>query len=168
MDRLGDLGRVTDVSTVYETAPVGGPAQPNYYNAVALLDTDLAPRTLLDGLLTIEQGMGRQRGERWGPRLIDLDVLLYGDFVIDEPDLIVPHPHMTERRFVLDPLLEVWPDAALPDGVPLKSKLDGVSDQKVQPVAPVGVSPRTAGMVLFLTVGVLAVVVWWLIDWVLG
>ena len=164
MDRLGD---VTSVSTIYRTAPIGGPDQPLYYNAVALLETDLEPRVLLDGLRDIEQMQGRQRRERWGPRIIDLDVLLYGDEVIDEPGLVVPHPRMTERRFVLDPLLEVWPSAALPDGTPLRSKLPDVADQQLQPLAPVGVSPRTAGLVLFLTVGMLAVGIWWLVDWLL-
>ena len=117
IDRMGHLGELISVSTIYQTAPIGGPDQPPYYNAVALLDTDLEPRALLDGLLEIEQMQGRQRKERWGPRIIDLDVLLYGDEVIDEPGLVVPHPRMTERRFVLDPLLEVWPDAACPMGL---------------------------------------------------
>jgi 2-amino-4-hydroxy-6-hydroxymethyldihydropteridine diphosphokinase len=165
MDRLGE---VTAVSTVYQTAPIGGPDQPPYYNAVVLLDTDLEPAALLNGLLHIEQMQGRQRAERWGPRIIDLDVLLYGDEEINEPGLIVPHPRMTERRFVLDPLLEVWPDAALPDGTPLRRELAAVADQQVEPLAPVGVSPRTAGLVLFLTVGMLAVGIWWLVDWILA
>lgn len=167
VDRIRQLGDITAVSTIYQTAPIGGPDQPAYYNAVVLLDTDLEPRALLDGLLDIEQGQGRQRKERWGPRIIDLDVLLYGDEEIDQPGLIVPHPRMTERRFVLEPLLEVWPDATLPDGVRLKPKLADVADQQVQPLTPVGVSPRTAGLVLFLTVGILSVGIWWLVDWLL-
>jgi len=167
INRMGHLGELISVSTIYQTAPIGGPDQPPYYNAVALLDTNLEPRALLDGLLDIEQMQGRQRKERWGPRIIDLDVLLYGDEVIDEPGLVVPHPQMVERRFVLDPLLEVWPDAALPDGTRLRPKLAAVADQQVQPLAPVGVSPRTAGLVLFLTVGMLAVGIWWLVDWLL-
>jgi 2-amino-4-hydroxy-6-hydroxymethyldihydropteridine diphosphokinase len=165
--RMDQLGAVTAVSTIYQSAPIGGPDQPPYYNAVVLLETDLEPRALLDGLLGIEQMQGRQRRERWGPRIIDLDVLLYGAEEIDDPGLIVPHPRMTERRFVLDPLLEVWPDAALPDGTPLRTKRAAVADQQVQPLAPVGVSPRTAGLVLFLTVGMLAVGIWWLLDWLL-
>ena len=165
--RMGHLGEVISVSTIYQSAPIGGPEQPPYYNAVALLDTDLEPRALLDGLLSIEQMQGRQRNERWGPRIIDLDVLLYGEQVIDQPGLVVPHPRMAQRRFVLDPLLEVWPDAALPDGTRLRTKRTAVADQQVQPLAPVGVSPRTAGLVLFLTVGMLAVGIWWLLDWLL-
>ena len=165
--RMRQLGDVAAVSTIYQTAPIGGPDQPVYYNAVVLLNTDLEPRALLDRLLDIEQAQGRQRKERWGPRIIDLDVLLYGDAEIEEPALIIPHPRMTERRFVLEPLLEVWPDATLPDGDPLRPKLTAVADQQVQPLAPVGVSPRTAGLVLFLTVGLLSVGIWWLVDWLL-
>ncbi len=165
--RMRQLGDVTAVSTIYQTAPIGGPNQPAYYNAVVLLNTDLETRALLNGLLDIERSQGRQRKERWGPRIIDLDVLLYGSEEIDEPGLIVPHPRMTERRFVLEPLLEVWPDATLPDGSPLEPKLADVADQQVQPLAPVGVSPRTAGLVLFLTVGMLSVGIWWLVDWLL-
>jgi 2-amino-4-hydroxy-6-hydroxymethyldihydropteridine diphosphokinase len=166
--RMRQLGDVTAVSTIYQTAPIGGPDQPVYYNAVVLLNTDLEPRALLDGLLDIERAQGRERTERWGPRIIDLDVLLFADEEIDQPGLIVPHPRMTERRFVLEPLLEVWPDATLPDGSPLKPKLADVADQRVQPLAPVGVSPRTAGLVLFLTVGMLSVGIWWLVDWLLS
>jgi 2-amino-4-hydroxy-6-hydroxymethyldihydropteridine diphosphokinase len=102
-------------SRVYETAPVG-PPQPEYLNAVVELETSLEPRPLLDACLGIETAMGRVRGERWGPRVIDIDLLTYGDDEIDEPGLTVPHPRMHERVFVLVPLLELEPDPLLPGG----------------------------------------------------
>jgi 2-amino-4-hydroxy-6-hydroxymethyldihydropteridine diphosphokinase len=103
------------VSTVRETDPVGYLAQPRFLNAVAALETEHAPGTLLERLLEIERELGRTRGgARYGPRTIDLDVLLYGDEVIDEPGLTVPHPRLAERRFVLEPLAELVPDLAIP------------------------------------------------------
>jgi 2-amino-4-hydroxy-6-hydroxymethyldihydropteridine diphosphokinase len=129
---LDRLGEIDTVSSVYETAPVGGPPQGSYLNAVVVLRTRLAPAELLDAFLEIEQSRGRQRRERWGPRSLDLDLLLYDDRVIDEPGLEVPHPEITRRRFVLEPLLEVWPEAALPDGTPLASLLPAVADQEVR------------------------------------
>lgn len=100
--------RVQRVSSYYETEPVGGPAgQDPYVNAAALLDTDLPPRELLDALLHIEQSLGRVRRERHGPRTLDLDLLLYGQDVLDEPGLTIPHPHLHERAFVLQPLAEI-------------------------------------------------------------
>ncbi|MGN6513514.1 MAG: 2-amino-4-hydroxy-6-hydroxymethyldihydropteridine diphosphokinase, partial [Lysobacteraceae bacterium] len=83
-------------------------------NAAALLETTLDARALLDGLLGIERGFGRERRERWGPRTLDLDLLLYGDACIDEPGLHVPHPHLHERAFALRPLADVAPDARVP------------------------------------------------------
>src|SRR4051794_5146959 len=106
---------VTKVSTYRETAPVGGPAgQGPYLNAVAEVQTDLAARDLLGVLLAIEDQLGRVRTERWGPRTLDLDLLLYGLDVIAEPDLTVPHPRLHERRFVLEPLVEIAPLAIHP------------------------------------------------------
>lgn len=101
--------RVLRVSPFYETDPVGGPVQPRYMNAVAEVQTTLGPRELLDVLLAIEDRYGRVRGERWGPRTLDLDLLLYGQAVIDEVDLVVPHPRMADREFVLAPLCELVP-----------------------------------------------------------
>jgi 3-oxoacyl-[acyl-carrier protein] reductase len=99
---------VVYVSSYHETAPVGGPpGQGNYLNAAAELRTTLEPQELLRVLLDVEQTLGRERHERFGPRTIDLDLLLYGEVVCDEPDLIVPHPRMHERRFVLEPLAEI-------------------------------------------------------------
>jgi 2-amino-4-hydroxy-6-hydroxymethyldihydropteridine diphosphokinase len=101
--------RIAAVSAVYETDPVGPPPQGPYLNAVVRLRTALGPRALLALLLAIEAARGRQRGERWGARSLDLDLLLYGTLVIDEPGLRVPHPHLHERAFVLEPLCDVAP-----------------------------------------------------------
>ncbi len=106
--------RVVQVSSMLETEPVGGPPQAPYFNAAAELRTELAPRPLLEVLLSIEDELGRERIVRWGPRTLDLDLLLYEDRVIEEPGLRVPHPRMHERRFVLQPLCEIAPEAVHP------------------------------------------------------
>jgi 2-amino-4-hydroxy-6-hydroxymethyldihydropteridine diphosphokinase len=103
------------LSTIRETEPWGLVDQPPFLNAVAELETDLPPRALLDRLLAVEQKLGRVReGPRWGPRSIDLDLLVHGDRVIDEPGLTVPHPRLAERRFVLEPLAELAPELEIP------------------------------------------------------
>lgn len=103
------------VSALIETAPVGGPAgQPNYLNGAAAIETNLDPAALLAELKRIEHDLGRRDGPRWGPRPIDLDILLYGDLALDTPDLTIPHPRLRERRFVLEPLAEIAPDAIDP------------------------------------------------------
>ena len=105
--------RVLRTSRIYETAAVGGPPQGPFLNAVAEVDVvGGSARSLLNACLGVEARMGRVRDERWGPRLIDLDVLLFGDERIEEPDLVVPHPRMTERAFVLVPLGDLVPDRA--------------------------------------------------------
>lgn len=114
VESLADHGEVLGVSSVWETAPVGGPPQDHYLNAAAVIHTVLGPRPLLEACLEIERAVGRERRERWGPRLLDLDLLLYSDAVIDAPGLRIPHPRLTERRFVLAPLVEVWPRAEVP------------------------------------------------------
>lgn len=96
-----------------------------------MLDTLLGPRPLLATCLEIERGLGRERRERWGPRVIDLDVLLYADAVLDLPGLKVPHPRMHERRFVLDPLAEAWPGVEIPGHGPVEEVLATVKDQVV-------------------------------------
>ncbi|HEX9909705.1 MAG TPA: 2-amino-4-hydroxy-6-hydroxymethyldihydropteridine diphosphokinase, partial [Desulfatiglandales bacterium] len=98
----------------YLTSPVGMEDQNWFVNGVACLDADISPRELLGRLLSIEAGMGRVRTEKWGPRVIDLDLLLYGTDILNESDLEIPHPHMHERRFVLAPLVEVDPDVIHP------------------------------------------------------
>ena len=105
---------VTARSTLHRTAPVGYADQPEFVNACALVETRLAPRALLDALLAIERKHGRVREIPNGPRTLDLDIVLYGGAVIDEPGLKVPHPRAHERPFVLEPLVEIWPDAVIP------------------------------------------------------
>lgn len=109
---------VLRVSALRETEPVGYADQPRFLNGAAALATELGPRDLLERLLAVELELGRVRGEgpRFGPRAIDLDLLLYGEEVVDEPGLTVPHPRLAERRFVLEPLHELDPALALPDG----------------------------------------------------
>ncbi|MAE96741.1 MAG: 2-amino-4-hydroxy-6-hydroxymethyldihydropteridine diphosphokinase [Deltaproteobacteria bacterium] len=106
--------RVAAHSGLHETAPVGGPPQGPYLNAVVELQTGLAPRTLLDALLGIEARAGRDRAERHGPRVLDLDLLLHGDRILTEPGLVVPHPRLEHRGFVLEPLAELAPDLLHP------------------------------------------------------
>lgn len=118
--------RLAVVSGVYETTPQGKTDQPDFLNTAAGLETDLPPLELLAAIHRIEQAMGRERKERWGPRLIDLDILLYGEEQIDLPDLVVPHPRMAERAFVLCPLLEL-----LPEREELRRALAGLPDQGV-------------------------------------
>ena len=115
---LDALPGVVAVSELRETEPVGVVDQPPFLNGAAALETDLSARGLLDVLLEVERGLGRERGEanerRWGPRTIDLDLLLYGEETIDEPGLTVPHPRLHERRFALEPLLDLDPELAVP------------------------------------------------------
>jgi 2-amino-4-hydroxy-6-hydroxymethyldihydropteridine diphosphokinase len=135
-EALARLGTIIAESSIYETAPWGNLDQPSFLNAVALLQTRLAPRELLEGLQEAERRLGRTVRERWGPRVIDLDLLLYDDIDIDEPGLRVPHPHLRERAFVLVPLAEI--DArfeALRDELDA-SELAGVVRVKRESVIP--------------------------------
>lgn len=109
-------------SSIYSSHAVG-PEQPDYINAVALLDTQLAPLALLDALQAIEQAHQRVRIQHWGPRTLDLDLLLYGAQTINEERLKVPHPYLTQRSFVLYPLADITPNLHLPDGTPLADLL---------------------------------------------
>jgi 2-amino-4-hydroxy-6-hydroxymethyldihydropteridine diphosphokinase len=140
---------------------VGGPDQGDYLNAVVVVDTVLDARGVLDGLLAIEREHGRERGERWGPRTLDLDLILYGSETIDRPGLSVPHPELRRRRFVLEPLVEAWPDARLPDGTAVADLLPAVADQEVRRWEPGGAAIPA---MVFLTVGLVAVALWLLID----
>jgi 2-amino-4-hydroxy-6-hydroxymethyldihydropteridine diphosphokinase len=107
---------VVAVSSIRETDPVGIADQPPFLNAAVAIDTELEPRALLDLLLAVEHELGRTRnGPRFGPRTIDLDLLLYGDEIVDEPGLTVPHPRLHERRFALEPLAELDPDLSVPE-----------------------------------------------------
>lgn len=126
---LVELGTIADTNLVshsrlYRSPPLGPPDQPDYVNAVAALETTLAPRALFDALLEIERAHGRTRdGERWGPRTLDLDLLMVGDAVQDEAGLTLPHPGLTQRAFVLYPLAELAPDLGIPGAGPLRAVL---------------------------------------------
>ena len=100
---------VSTYSSWYQTKPIG-PSQPDYINGCALLEVELEPHQLLKTLLEIEQEFGRKRIQHWGPRTLDLDLILYENLVLDTPDLIIPHPRMRERAFVLVPLAEIAPN----------------------------------------------------------
>lgn len=114
LDGLADrAGRVVAISPVYETEPVGGPPQPDFLNAVVAVETELSPRELLGVAKALEAAVGRQPpepGKRWGPRPLDIDILMVGDERVDEPDLVVPHPRIHQRAFVLAPLADVAPE----------------------------------------------------------
>lgn len=116
--------RITKVSSIYKTTPWGKSDQPDFLNQVLALETGLQPLELLYSLLDIEAAMGRQRLERWGPRIIDLDMLLFGDQIINETNLIIPHPFLPERVFVIIPLLEMEPDLKMPEGRALSELFD--------------------------------------------
>jgi 2-amino-4-hydroxy-6-hydroxymethyldihydropteridine diphosphokinase len=117
LDEEGGID-VVAVSSFRETDPVGYADQPRFLNAAVALRTDLPPRMLLERLLAVEHVLGRVREgvPRYGPRLCDLDLLVYGGETVDEPDLVVPHPRLAERRFALEPLVELEPELELPDG----------------------------------------------------
>jgi 2-amino-4-hydroxy-6-hydroxymethyldihydropteridine diphosphokinase len=127
-------------SSLYESAPVGPVEQAPFLNAVAVFETSQSPTEVLARLLAAEQTRGRTREVRWGPRTLDLDLLLFGDATVAEPGLTVPHPELLNRRFVLEPLLEAWPEATLPDGTRLSSSLPAVGEQHVENVGPWNVS----------------------------
>jgi len=116
---------VVAVSSFRETEPVGYLDQPPFLNAACAVQTNLRPRELLERLLAVERALGRERtGPRFGPRAIDLDLLLYGEEVVEEAGLAVPHPRLEERRFALEPLAELDPGLALPDGRRVRDLLD--------------------------------------------
>jgi len=112
--RLLELGAVAEVSSLYETEPVGVTDQPWFLNCAAAVRTNLMPREFLAGILAIEKSMGRVRTQPKGPRVIDIDILLFGAQTINTPQLTVPHPAMAERRFVLEPLAEIAPEVVHP------------------------------------------------------
>jgi len=114
---LAEAGDVVGVSCVYETEPVGGPEQGPYLNVVVGLSTTDSPRALLERCRRLEEDAGRVRTVRFGPRTLDADVLVVGDERVDEPDLVVPHPEMFGRRFVLAPLRDLAPDLVTPEAV---------------------------------------------------
>lgn len=119
--------RVDAVSSVYETDPVGGPEQGAFLNLAVRVATLLSPKGLLKVAQDVEQSLGRERIERWGPRTIDVDILLYGNRTVDKRNLQIPHPRLTQRPFALVPLLEVAPGKKLPDGRSVASVLAGLA-----------------------------------------
>jgi 2-amino-4-hydroxy-6-hydroxymethyldihydropteridine diphosphokinase len=129
-DELARLPGTTLIarSSLYRTAPVGYAGQPAFINAAALVDTTLSPRALLEGLLAIERAHGRVRDLPNGPRTLDLDVIVYGDRVVDEPGLAIPHPRAHQRAFVLAPLAEIAPELRIP-GHGLARECLATSDQ---------------------------------------
>ncbi|WP_130834049.1 2-amino-4-hydroxy-6-hydroxymethyldihydropteridine diphosphokinase [[Erwinia] mediterraneensis] len=133
LDQIPQTQRVA-TSSFYRTPPYGPPDQPDYLNAVVALHTDLAPEQLLDHTQRIELAHGRVRkAERWGPRTLDLDILLFGDAVINTPRLTIPHYDMHNRAFMLVPLQEIAPDLILPDGRPLTALLANLDCSQIQP-----------------------------------
>ncbi len=113
-EAVAAIAELIAVSPVYETDPVGGPEQGPYYNIVVELKTDRSPRELLALCHELEQAAGRTRVIRWGPRTLDVDVLLVGDLTVDDDDLVVPHPRMAQRNFVMAPLLDLAPELDIP------------------------------------------------------
>lgn len=129
------VSRCVKQSRLYRSAPMGPADQPDYINAVAELETELEPEALLSALQAIEAAHGRRReGERWGPRTLDLDILLYGDRCIELPELRVPHPGLAERAFVLYPLNEIAGDIEIPRLGPLNKLLKNCSPEGLEPV----------------------------------
>jgi 2-amino-4-hydroxy-6-hydroxymethyldihydropteridine diphosphokinase len=128
--RLAALGRVLSCSRLYSTEPVGFAAQPRFLNAAVALETELEPRALLEELLGIERALGRDRsaGIQNGPRTLDLDILLYGELILREPGLEIPHPRMAERAFVLAPLGDIAPNVRDPrSGATMKELLKRIN-----------------------------------------
>jgi 2-amino-4-hydroxy-6-hydroxymethyldihydropteridine diphosphokinase len=109
LSRISHLGTIIRASSIYRSAAWGNTDQPDFLNATVELETTQTPRQLLNTILEIEESMGRIRKEKWGSRLIDIDILFYGNLVIHEPDLVIPHPEIQNRRFTLAPLAEIAP-----------------------------------------------------------
>lgn len=159
---IARLGELSAISSLYETTPIGGPEQGTYLNAVVVIDSGLDPEALLAGLGGIEDSHGRVRSEKWGPRTLDLDIVTSDGPVVTTPDLQIPHPRARERRFVLEPLAEVWPDANIGSDLTASQARHRVADQEVDLLAATWVHPRPgpgrywvgAQLVFFLAIGV--------------
>lgn len=143
-DRLDNLQEAIDalfdapgldfiaLSPVYESKHVGGPEQGDFLNVVIVANSGVAPESLLERVLAIEDAMGRTRTVRWGPRTLDIDIVMIGDVISDDPDLLLPHPRARERAFVLRPWCDVDPEATLPGQGRLTDLLPGVADQELR------------------------------------
>jgi 2-amino-4-hydroxy-6-hydroxymethyldihydropteridine diphosphokinase len=136
------------VSPVYETAPVGGPAQPDYLNAVLLARTALPARELLSQVHEVEAAFDRLREVRWGPRTLDIDIISYQDVLSDDPELTLPHPRAHQRAFVLAPWHDVDPDAVLPGHGPVAGLLKALGDASASAGGLTGIRRSTVGLVL--------------------
>jgi len=130
--------KLTEISSLYETEPEGNPRQRKFYNLAVGLKTNLSPRDLLKLCLSIEELFKRERKTKWGPRTIDLDILLYGAKEVEERDLQIPHPRLKERAFMIIPLLEIAPQVKVPSGVPVQSYLDGLQEKAILGVKKIG------------------------------
>ncbi|MCD5397801.1 2-amino-4-hydroxy-6-hydroxymethyldihydropteridine diphosphokinase [candidate division NPL-UPA2 bacterium] len=124
-----EMARKVTISSLYETKPEGVKEQPLFLNAVLRMETGLSPRNLLDALQDLERQLGRERSRKWGPRIIDLDILLYGNLVMKEKDLEIPHPLLAERSFVLIPLAELAPETIHPI---LGETISALRDEKLK------------------------------------
>ncbi|MEE8331399.1 MAG: 2-amino-4-hydroxy-6-hydroxymethyldihydropteridine diphosphokinase [Acidimicrobiia bacterium] len=133
---LGRLGDLVARSSIYETSPIGGPPQEPYLNMVVVLETTVPADELLVAMSITEDEAGRVRPAPSAPRTLDIDLLLYGDLVVDEPGLRVPHPRMLARRFVIEPLLEVRPMIKLPNGIRISDYTEVVANQEVRRYEP--------------------------------
>jgi 2-amino-4-hydroxy-6-hydroxymethyldihydropteridine diphosphokinase len=140
LDGIRDT-RLVAASSLYASAPVGYADQPDFVNAVARVSTDLSPRELLEALLDIERAQGRRRDFPNAPRTLDLDLLLYGDAVVHEEGLCVPHPRMVQRAFVLAPLFEISPSLAIPGVGGVAGLMAGVADQAVARLETASAAP---------------------------
>jgi len=132
IDRIDAYGEicVKEKSGFYETAPVGGPPQPEYVNCVIGLETEIEPQALLKEFKKIETELGRKPGVRWGPRVVDIDILLYGDRIVNGHNLKIPHERMHERVFVLEPLCEISPDIKHPvSGISISELLEKLKQE---------------------------------------
>ena len=135
---------LTEVSQAYETPPVGPVEQPDFLNAVFAIETSLAPEPLLAALLSAEKKHQRQRRIHWGPRTLDLDLLLYGERIVESADLTLPHPHMHERSFVLVPLCEIAPRLSHPvTGRPFTEYLAELNGREAKDVGPLALPEET-------------------------
>ena len=126
---------VTNVSSVYETEPIGKVDQPSFLNCVAVIETGLAPRELLEVTSRIELELKREREVRWGPRTIDIDILLFDDLVVDETDLVIPHPRLCERAFAVVPLMELSSDIVIPGVGKASECLECITGQGINKLA---------------------------------
>ena len=145
LDGLFDTPRITflAVSPVYETTPVGGPEQPDYLNAVVIAETSMPAQAVLERCLSLEDAYGRVRDERWGPRTLDLDLIIYGDEVSNSPGLTLPHPRAHERAFVLAPWLDADPQAQIPGCGPVADLLAALGTAGIARVEGAVLHPPT-------------------------